>query len=100
MHQRLGKHGGGGGSVTSDIVGLGRDFLGELGSEVLVRVVELDIAGHGHAVVGDGRRAPLLVEHDVAALRTEGDLHGVGEGVDAPLERSGVPPRRTEGSLP
>ena len=40
---RLGEHGGGGGAVTGDVVGLGGDLLGELGAEVLVRVLELDL---------------------------------------------------------
>src|SRR5690606_10026717 len=46
-----------------------------------------DLAGDGDAVVGDRRGAPLLVEHHVAALGAEGHLDGVGEGVDAPLQR-------------
>ena len=65
---RLGQHGGGGGAVTGDVVGLGRDLLDQLGAQVLVRVVELDLPGDGHAVVGDGGGAELLVEDDVAAL--------------------------------
>ena len=83
---RLGEHGRGGGAVTGDVVGLGGDLLGQLRAEVLVRVLELDLAGDGHAVVRDRGRAPLLVDDDVAALRAEGHLHGVGEGVHAALE--------------
>ena len=49
--------------------------------------VELDLLGDGHAVVGDGRGAELLVEGDVAALRAERGLDRVGEGVDALLQR-------------
>ena len=85
---RLGDHGRGGRAVAGDVVGLGGDLLGQLGAEVLERVVELDLTGDGHAVVGDGRRAPLLVEDDVAALGAERHLDGVGEGVDAALEGS------------
>ena len=44
---------------------------------------ELDLLGDGDAVLGDARRAEGLVEHDVAALRPERDLHGVGQNVDA-----------------
>ena len=43
-HQRLGQHRGGGGAVTGDVVGLGRDFLDQLGAHVLEGVVELDLA--------------------------------------------------------
>ena len=88
VDQRLGEHGGGGGAVTGDVVGLGGDLLGQLRAEVLVRVVELDLTGDGDAVVGDGGSAPLLVEDDVAALRAERHLDGVGEDVDATLERA------------
>ncbi len=48
-------------------------------------IVELDLLGDGDAVVGDGRGAELLVERDVAALRTEGRLDRVGEDVDTLL---------------
>ena len=87
-HDRLGEQGRGGGAVTGDVVGLGGDFLDQLRAHVLEHVFELDLLGDGHAVVGDGRGAELLVEHDVAALGAEGDLDGVGESVDATLERA------------
>ena len=83
---RLGQHGRGGGAVTRDVVGLGGDLLGQLGAEVLVRVLQLDLTGDGDAVVGDGRRAELLVDDDVAAPGADRHLHGVGKLVDAALE--------------
>jgi hypothetical protein len=86
VHQRLRQHGGRGGAVTGDVVGLGRYFLGQLRAEVLVRVLQLDLTSDGHTVVGDRGSAPLLVQDDVASLRAEGDLHGVGEDVDTALE--------------
>jgi hypothetical protein len=43
LDQCLGEDGGGGGAVTGDVVRLGGDFLGQLGAEVLVRVVQLDL---------------------------------------------------------
>ena len=82
-HHRLGQHGRGGGAVAGDVVGLGRGLLEHLGAHVLERVLELDLLGDRHAVVGDRRRAPLLVDGDVAAARAERDLDGVGQGVDA-----------------
>lgn len=84
--QRLGQHGGGGGAVTRDVVGLGRHLLDELGAQVLVRVVDLDLTGDGDTVVGDRRRAELLVDDDVAALGADGHLDGVGKLVDAALK--------------
>jgi hypothetical protein len=50
--------------------------------------VELDLLGDGDAVVGDGGRAELLVEDDVAAARAERDLDRVGELVDAALQQA------------
>jgi hypothetical protein len=84
--QRLGQHGGGGGAVTRDVVGLGGDLLHELGAHVLEGVLQLDLTSDGDAVVGDRGGTELLVEHHVAALRAERDLDGVGQGVHAGLE--------------
>ena len=84
---RLGEHGRGRGAVTGDVVGRRGDLADELGALVLEDVLDLDLAGDGDAVVGDRRGAELLVEHDVAALRAERDLDGVGDGVDAGLQR-------------
>ena len=56
-------------------------------AHVLERIVELNLLGDGHAVVGDQRSAELLVENDVAALGAEGDLHGIGQSIDADFKR-------------
>ena len=81
------EHGGGRRAVTGDVVGLLGDFLDQLGADLLVRVLEVDLLGDGDAVVGDRGCAPLLLEDDVAALRAERDADGVGELVHARLER-------------
>lgn len=88
MDQHLDRHDGSDGAVTDDVVDLGGDLLGELGAEILVGVLELDLLGDGHAVVGDDGGAPLLVEHDVAAPGVEGHFDGIGKGVDAALKRT------------
>ena len=80
---RLGEHGRGGGAVAGDVAGLGGDLAHHLGAHVLELVGKLDLLGDGDAVLGDARRAEGLLEHHVAALGTEGDLHGIGENVDA-----------------
>ena len=79
---------GGRGAVTGDVVGLLGDFLDELGTDLLERVFEVDFLGDRDAVVRDRGRAPLLLEHDVAALRAERDAYCVGELVHARLERT------------
>ena len=81
-----GEDGGGGGAVTGDVVGLLGHLLDELGADLLVGVLEVDLLGDGHAVLGDRGGAPLLVEHDVAALRAERDSNGVGQLVHAGFE--------------
>jgi len=83
----LSKQGGGGGAVAGDIVRLGGDFADELGAHVLECVLKLDVLGNGHAVVRDERSAVLLAEHNIAALGAEGNLHGIGELVDAGQQR-------------
>src|SRR5439155_150094 len=54
-------------------------------AHVLELVLELDLLGDGDAVLGDRRRAPRLLDHDIAAARAERDFDGVGERVDAGL---------------
>ncbi len=71
VHNGLGQNGGGGGAVASDIVGLGGGFLQQLRAHVLKRVFQFDFFGHGHAVMGDGGGAVLLVQRHVAALGAE-----------------------------
>jgi hypothetical protein len=68
-------------AVAGYIVGLLGDLLDQLGAEALERILELDLLGDGDAVIRDGRRPPLLLEDDVAALGSEGDLDRVGQGV-------------------
>src|SRR5690606_1457879 len=78
----LGQHGGGGGAVTGLVVGTGGHVLHQLGTDVFQRVLELDVLGDGHAVLGDQRCTEAAVQHHVAPLRAQGGLHGVGQGVD------------------
>ena len=85
---RLGQHGGGGGAVAGDIVGLGGDLDQQPRAHVLKRVFELDLLGDGHAVVGDGRGTELLVDRDIAPARAERGLDRIGDDIDAALERA------------
>src|SRR5262249_48900603 len=84
--QRLGEHGRRRRAVTGHVVGLLGDLLDQLSADLLVRVVELDLLGDAHTIVGDGGGAPLLLEDDVAAPRAQRHLHGIGKDVHAPLE--------------
>src|SRR5690606_19647456 len=82
----LSEHGRRRGAVTGNVIGLLGDLFDELGADLLPRVLELDLLGDGHTIVGDRGGAPLLLENDVAAPGAEGDLDGVGESVHAALE--------------
>src|SRR5690606_12976820 len=82
VDNRLRQHGRGGGPVTGHVVGLGGRFLQELGTHVGEGIFQLDLLGDGHAVVGNGRGAELLVKRYVAALRAKRRLDGVGKRVD------------------
>jgi len=86
VHHRPGEHGGGGGAVTRDVVGLLGDFLDQLGADLFVRVLEVDLFCDRDAVIGDRGCAPLLLQDDVAALRAERDADGVRKLVHAGLE--------------
>src|ERR1039458_2663913 len=89
------EHGGRGGPVTGDVVGLLRHLLDQLGPDPLVGVLEVDLLGDRDAVVGDRGGAPLLVQDHVAALRAEGDPHGVSQAGHPGLE--GTPGLFVEG---
>src|SRR5215472_17175365 len=84
------EHGGGGGAVTRDVGGLGGDLLHHLSAHVLVVVLELNLLGHRHAILGDGGAAELLVDDHVAALGAHGRLHGGRHDVD-PAEQRRTP---------
>src|SRR4051794_34019324 len=85
---RLREHGRGRRAVAGDVVRRGGDLTDELRALVLEDVLDLDLAGDRDAVVRDRRRAELLVEHDVPTLRAERHLDGIGQDVDAALERA------------
>ena len=75
------KHSRGGGAVAGRVSRLGGDFAHHLGAHVLELVLKLDFLGDGDAVLGDAGRAERLVEHDIAPLRTERDLHRIVEDI-------------------
>ncbi len=85
-HECLRQHGGRGGAVARNVVGLGGDALDELRTQVLERIFQIDLACDGDAVVGDRGATECLGEHHVSSARSERHLDGVGQLVDATLE--------------
>jgi hypothetical protein len=79
----LSEKGGGGGAVAGGIGGLGSDLAHHLRAHILELVLELDLLGDGHTVLGDTRRSEGFLEHDVTALRAERDPDRIGQDVDA-----------------
>src|SRR6187549_2672069 len=79
----LSENGGSGRAIAGFIRGVGSDFLHQLRAHVLELVLELDLLGNGHAVLGDRRRAEALLEHGIAALGTQRRLDGIGQDIDA-----------------
>jgi hypothetical protein len=77
-----GEDGSGGGTVTSDLVGLAGNILEKTSAEVLELVLEGDGAGDGHTVLGDLGRAVAGLNENIAALGTESGGHSPREGVD------------------
>src|SRR5205807_10207404 len=67
----LGQNGGGSGAVAGYVTGLAGDFAHHLCAHVLQGVFKFDFFGHGHTVFGDGGRAKLLFNNNVAAFGTE-----------------------------
>ena len=91
MDDGLAEHGRGRRPVASDIVRLRGDLLRELCADVLKWVLEIDILSDRNAIVGDGGRAELLVQHYVTALGPKCDLYRVCQGVYTCHERmSGI----------
>src|SRR3989440_4593962 len=84
--QCLGQHGGRRRAVTGYVVGLLGDLLDQLGAQLLVRVVQVDLFGDAHTVVGDGGGAPCRAQYDVAALRAQRHPYRVGEDVHATFQ--------------
>jgi hypothetical protein len=85
-HDGLCEYRGGGGSITGLVSGLAGHFLQHLGAHVLHGVLQLDLLGYGHAVLGHLGCSEFLVDDHVAALGTEGHLHRVREVIDTTLQ--------------
>ena len=84
----LGQHGGRGGAVAGDIIGLGGHRLDQLCAQVLKRVFQLDLPGDGHTIIGNDRATKSLGQHHMPAARAEGDAHGVSQLVDTGFHRT------------
>jgi hypothetical protein len=80
---RVSEHGRRSRAVPGLVGGLRGDFPHHLRAHVLELVLELDLLGDGHAVLGHAWCAERLVEQDVAALRAKRHPYRVRECIDA-----------------
>ena len=71
----------------ADVGGLAGDFADHAGAHVFKLVRQLDLAGDGHAVLGDGRGAEALFQNHVPPPRPEGDADGTGQLADPATHR-------------
>src|SRR5581483_6795440 len=77
----------GGRAVIGNDRGLGSNFAHHLGAHVFERLLEFDLLGDGHTVLGDRGCAEFLVNDHVPALGPERDRNCVGELIDAAQDR-------------
>ncbi len=59
----------GSGSVTGVVVGLRGHLFDQLGTHVLIRILQLDLLSYGDTILGDVGSAKLAVQDHVASLR-------------------------------
>ena len=83
----LSQNSGGSCAVACDVVGLGGNFLHQLCAHIHKWVVEFDFLCNGNAVLCNLRCAVLLLNHHVAALRSESGLYCVCKFVNALFEQ-------------
>ena len=84
--KRLSEHGGCGGAVAGNVIGLGRNLFDQLGAHVLKGVIQFNFLSNGDAVICDERCAELLVQNNIASLRSECYLNGIGKFVNTGLK--------------
>src|SRR5271170_3255563 len=80
----LGQHRRSRGAVPGHIRGLRSYFAHHLCAHVFQCVPQFDLFGHRHAILGDGGRSELFLDHDVATLGSERYLDRIRQLVHAP----------------
>ena len=76
---RMCQYGRGAGSVTNHVAGLLGRLAEHAGAEILLRILEIEFLGDGHAVVAHDRRAPLPLDQDRLRPRPERHANGIGQ---------------------
>ena len=74
---RVRQDGRGARAVADHVAGLLGGLAQHLRAEILLRILEVEFLGDGHAVVADDRRAPFLLDQHRFRLRAERDAHRI-----------------------
>jgi len=83
LENSSGKDSGGGGTISSFVVGLAGNLLDEVSSEVVVSVREFNILGNSDSILGDFGSAKASVENNIATTGSKGSLDGISEHIAA-----------------
>jgi len=80
---RLGEHGSRRGAVARLIRSLGGNFFDHLRPHVFEFVFQLNLFGHGNAVLGDLRGAPGFGDSHIPSFGSQGDFYRIGQRINA-----------------
>ena len=85
LDHRLGQHRRRGRAITSDVLSFRCHFPHQLGTGIFQGICQFDLLSNRDAIVNDLGCAKLLLQQHVAPLRSQGNAHGVRQGVDPPF---------------
>ena len=80
-----GKDGGSGGTITSQVVGLGSSLANKLGTNVLNGILKLDLSGDSNTIIDDLGGAVFRFEDDITSLGAKRDTDDGSELVNTSL---------------
>src|SRR6185369_7052216 len=86
VHDGMSQNGGGGCTITGNVIGLLGGFLEELRTHVLEWVFEFDFFRDGNTVVCNRGRTELAVNRHVAALGAKSCTYRVRNSIHTVLE--------------
>ena len=86
IHNGMGQNGGCRRAIPRDIIGLGRRLFQKLCAHILIRIFQLNLARHCHAIVSHGRCAKLFVQRNIAPLWPERGTDCIRHHLDSRLQ--------------
>ena len=86
MHNGLGQHRSGGGTIAGDVIGLGGNFTDQGSAHVFKWIFQFNVLGNGHAIIGDGGRTEFLFQDNVTAFGPQCYFYGISQFIDAAFQ--------------